>query len=151
MTYKIAIAGKAGSGKSTFAKLLAKGLPEFAIIPFAKPLKKIALDMGCCIDKDIWVKKWLEEAYRLGVAFVIADDCRFDNEAQAADFVILLTGREGECRAHQSEAGISKEYVDAVMPNKWDENWLANKASHMASKIVCLAYKERRNEEARKD
>jgi len=46
MTYKIGIAGRAGSGKSTFAKMLAEHLDSFAILPFARPLKDIARQMG---------------------------------------------------------------------------------------------------------
>jgi len=105
----IAIAGKMGSGKSTVASMLAKhaearGL-TVEIIPFAKPLKDLATQIGwdgekdskgrrllqllgtdvCrdCIDKDYWAKRWRTAAEASEADIVIVDDVRFDNEAEA--------------------------------------------------------------------
>ena len=175
MTYKIAITGRAGSGKSTFAKMLAEHLDSFTILPFAKPLKDIAYSMGwngekddkgrrllqllgteCgreCINENIWVRKWQERAHEIGAKFTIADDCRFDNEAEICDFVINLTGRQDDnCDSkHKSEHGVSSTYFHAILPNKWDMRFLGQEAEQLAAKIKCLQFAKVKNEEARKD
>jgi len=175
MTYKIGICGKAGSGKSTFARLLCNNLKNYAIVSFAEPIKTIAYSMGwngkkdekgrrllqllgteCgrkCIGEDVWVKKWQEKAHDIGAKFTIADDCRFDNEAEICDFVIKLTGRQDEeCdMTHESERGLSAGYINAILPNKWDMRFLEQEAEHLAAKLKCLQFKKVKNEEARKD
>jgi hypothetical protein len=106
------ICGKAGSGKTTFANYLIQQFRELTddqymctIIPFAKALKELAVEIGwngikdekgrlllqrlgtdvCrdCIDKNYWVKKWEQAVAKeraAGVKLVIADDVRFPNE-----------------------------------------------------------------------
>lgn len=79
----IGIAGKMGSGKSTVAQIISEKCQDQTILPFAKPLKDIAYQMGwngvkdekgrrllqllgteCgreCIGEDVWVNLWLKE------------------------------------------------------------------------------------------
>lgn len=85
MIHLIGITGKMGSGKTTVANILANKPGNIEILPFSKPLKDIAYQMGwdgqkdikgrrllqllgteCgreCISQDIWVKKWIAVAY----------------------------------------------------------------------------------------
>lgn len=106
----IGLTGRAGAGKSTFARLLCNNYYELTekstcIIPFAKALKDLAVKIGwngvkdergrrllqllgtdiCrnCIDKDYWVKRWAEQLASnkaFSVGLIIADDVRFENE-----------------------------------------------------------------------
>lgn len=116
------------------------------ILPLAGPLKDIARQMGwdgqkdergrrllqllgteCgrqCIDPDIWVKRWRKIAS--GWRIVIADDLRYDNEANEFDFIVHVGGRAepprwrrwlsripiiGRTFLHASESGISPYLV----------------------------------------
>lgn len=96
----IAFCGPAGCGKTEAATYASKKL-NAQIIPFARPLKRIAHSMGwnghkdakgrkllqllgteCgrkCVDPYIWTHLWFKEASQQGV--VIVDDLRFRNEA----------------------------------------------------------------------
>lgn len=126
--------GKAGSGKSTCASQLVRVLQghgySVAVLPFAAPLKRIAREMGwdgvkddkgrrllqllgteCgreCIDVNIWVDLWVKAVNGLEgvVDVVIADDVRFENEAQAIHSlggkVIRVTGN------HSPEIGLTE-------------------------------------------
>lgn len=100
---KIGIAGKMGTGKSTVAKMIAEKI-NGKIVPFAKPLKDLATQMGwngvkdekgrrllqllgteCgreCIGEDIWISHWLYEIHKRenNGYHIIADDVRFENE-----------------------------------------------------------------------
>lgn len=111
-TKVIAFCGRATSGKTTAAEWL-EGLfrarsQGARIIPFAKPLKDKARELGwngvkdekgrallqrlgtdvCreCIDEDYWVDAWMKEyneAQQQGIQWVLTDDMRFGNELQA--------------------------------------------------------------------
>ena len=106
----IGICGSAGAGKSTFARYLSDIFFELAqepvrIIPFAKALKDMAINMGwnglkdekgrrllqllgtdvCreCIDQDYWINQWNKKTASYmsdDKVLVIADDVRFPNE-----------------------------------------------------------------------
>lgn len=104
----IGITGKAGSGKTTAANVLADR--GFKKLSFATPLKEIAKAFGCSgeeddrnrelyqklgtdvgrwYDKDIWVKKMAQRILDIEEAsiayqdqtMIVIDDVRFDNEA----------------------------------------------------------------------
>jgi len=126
----IGISGNMGAGKTTFAEMLREELNNYhlkaRILPFAKPLKDIAIELGWngqkdekgrkllqllgtdvgreCINEDIWVTKWLTEATKLqieeDVDIIISDDTRFINEATAIKesrgFLIEVYGRKYE-------------------------------------------------------
>jgi len=142
MTYKIGLAGRAGSGKSTIAKMLTREL-DAEIVPLAAKIKDIAVQMGwngvkddkgrrllqllgteCgrdCIGENCWVDMWVQEANLWNVDFVIADDVRFDNEAKACDIVIRVTGRNnGTSQEHASEKGVSDDLIDLEICNVKD-------------------------------
>jgi len=110
--FVIGICGKAGAGKTAFAKYIIEQFLSLTdnkigctIVPFARALKDMALDMGwdgkkdekgrrllqllgtdvCrdCIDENYWVKKWRDALIRettKGIQLIIADDVRFGNE-----------------------------------------------------------------------
>lgn len=133
----IGIAGPAGSGKTTVAEMIRLVVPDTAIVPFAKPLKDYARRLGwngekdergrrllqllgtdcgrMCISENLWVDKWekcVDADFRWCRA-VIADDVRFDNEAEKitarGGFVVRLTGRQDHTLSaeHPSERGLT--------------------------------------------
>lgn len=132
----IGLAGKAGAGKTTFAKMLmAESKRPCKIVPYAYALKKIAFDLGwdgkkdakgrrllqllgtdiCreCIDDNYWIKKWLEQVENLPKdTHVIADDVRFINEVECivkhSGIVFNILGRQYNDvdSSHASEKGI---------------------------------------------
>lgn len=100
----VAIAGRAGAGKSTIADILVRD-HGFAKLSLADPIREIAELFGFeikkpypietrralqaigytgrLIDKDIWVKMLIERVKLLqsqGVARIVVDDVRFPNE-----------------------------------------------------------------------
>jgi len=105
----IGLAGRAGSGKSEAAKIIASCYPDGAcrVLPFAAPLKElcctgfgwdgkkdargrrllqvVGTDAGRAYNPNIWVEKWtyaaLHSSYR--TKCIIADDVRFENECGA--------------------------------------------------------------------
>jgi len=119
----LGITGRAGSGKSTFAKFVKDQAPNALVLPFAAKVKEIAKSMGwdgekdekgrrllqligteCgreCVSDDVWVDLWYDTLIKTAInrwpLVVIADDVRFDNEAAAikalGGSVIKLTGR----------------------------------------------------------
>lgn len=145
--YIYGITGRAGSGKSTFAKFLASQVRDSYIVPFAKPVKDFASAMGwngekdekgrrllqligteCgreCIGEDVWVDHWLREVERIPIqglpALIIVDDLRFDNEAACikalGGTIIKITGRNVKRMAHASEQGISNDLIDYRVMN----------------------------------
>lgn len=116
-------------GKTELAtRLCSHFLPPAAIVPFAKPLKRLAIEMGwdgkkddrgrrllqllgtdCmreCISHDGWVRLWRQEAVsRLHQSeWVIADDLRFANELDAITElggVVIKVVRPGHSRRHR--------------------------------------------------
>ncbi len=145
----IGLAGRAGSGKSTAAKILVGianrlGRP-FSVIPFAGPLKRMAVILGWNGDKDdrgrrllqdlgqtaraydpdTWVKLWRNSVPTIDNAFVLADDVRFDNEAQEildmGGRVLEITGRAMElsatAAADVSERGITRSLISHTIDN----------------------------------
>ena len=107
----VGLSGPAGCGKTTHADALMdyaeRHLGYNSLrLPFAGPLKRIAMSMGwngkkdekgrrllqilgteCgreCIGPNVWVDLWHQEAIKKGVCtLVVADDVRFDNEVEA--------------------------------------------------------------------
>jgi len=97
--------------------------PEFCkVVPFAKPVKDFAFQLGwdgkkdqkgrrllqligteCgreCINKDIWIKHWsktVKQYFNDGMKIIIADDVRFDNEVdmihRSHGYLIKVVGR----------------------------------------------------------
>jgi len=134
--YTIGIAGKAGAGKSTIGHFLNNLIPESFILPFADEVKNVAKYMGwdgqkdekgrrllqligtecgrMCINSDLWVTRWLDTAYRhadIGRRIIIADDVRFENEAniiRRLGSIIHILGRSDPSvdPTHASETGI---------------------------------------------
>ena len=139
----IGITGPLNSGKSQSALFMQKFEPESIIIPFAKALKDFAFQMGWdgkkdergrrllqllgtdvgrkCISEDIWVKHWWKATQVNQTKLIIADDLRFNNEAQRikenGGIVIQVVGRCEFLKTHESEMGIDPRYVDHFLPN----------------------------------
>lgn len=69
------------------------------------------------ISPDLWVSITKAEIQRqLDVGHnVVVDDCRFDNEADCIRFlggvVVSIDGRGGISGAHESESGVTSDYV----------------------------------------
>jgi len=158
----VGITGRAGAGKTSFANYLVEVHTKIhgnsaSIVPFAKPLKDIATSMGwdgnkdekgrkllqllgtdCgrdCIDPDLWIKKWLKTIQGLPRdCLVIADDLRFDNEADMVrsqkGLIIRIAGRNNRTvnSSHPSEAGICDDFMLATIDNTESLNNLKNKA-----------------------
>lgn len=97
-----------------------------------KLLQWLGTDWGRSIDQNLWVNLWragVEETHRWNPDEIITcDDCRFDNEARAikemGGFVVRIisdkTRIEKINTGHASEAGVSDEYVDAIIDNSGD-------------------------------
>lgn len=71
-----------------------------------------------CISEDFWVDRWKDAATQF--ENVVADDLRFDNEAQAIKDlggIIIHIKRHESASIHRSEAGISPALVDCVIEN----------------------------------
>lgn len=158
----IGITGKMNAGKTTVAGIIKEHLRDkvpTCIIPFAAPIKRLALDMGwngekddkgrrllqllgteCgrqCIAPDIWIRRWYEQAERWWLRdneperlVVIADDLRFDNEAEwILDHggIVVLVDRPGqmemrcsECVDHASEQSLSPGLTTFMISNMKD-------------------------------
>lgn len=121
----IGIAGKAGSGKSTFAAYLAdalsettEGIDQTCIYSFASPIKKMLAVLGVykgdpdfrrmaqtlgtewgrdLIDGNIWVNA-AREYVEAAPWIVIIDDVRFENEAEfiREEGILVHMKREGQ-------------------------------------------------------
>lgn len=70
------------------------------------------------VNNDIWVDATLRYVLGTGKQFCVCSDVRFDNEAVAIrrlGGMIILLEKEGYVAndTHQSEAGISRQFVDA--------------------------------------
>ena len=141
----IGITGQISSGKSTAAAYLAgMHLPGAAIIPFAKPLKDLAYSMGwngkkddkgrrllkllgteCgreCIHENIWVTMWRTAVKESEATFIVADDVRFNNEAEAiikeGGRLIRLTRCTDVAQPdHASEVGIDSRLITVTIEN----------------------------------
>ena len=148
----IGFAGKMYAGKTTAAEVVRASVSGSVIIPFAKKLKEIATSVfgwdgqkddrgrrllqtigtecGREYNPNFWVDRWVDEVekelfvslfYKDGM-YVIADDVRFDNEAEIIHKFggkVILIGREnvGGSSDHASEKGISNYLVDRVLVN----------------------------------
>jgi hypothetical protein len=160
--FVIGIAGPAGSGKGVFARMLAVFLDDSAIVPFAAPLKEMARALGWdgqkdakgrrllqllgtevgrqCIAEDIWVYRWVR-AVSGKTRAVIADDCRFENEANAihglGGVVVCLTGRGyADTPTHASEAGLPADCIDVRIENTGSLDQLFTKARLFATELI---------------
>lgn len=161
----IGIAGRVGSGKTTFANYLLDYLPMAYILPFANPIKKFALDLGWdgkknekgrrllqllgteigreCIDPNIWINHWSDCTLRpmhIGVKYFIADDVRFRNEAKAINgtgFTFFITGRSNKTvdDSHLSERGLFIDDCNHTIYNNGTLVDLSIKAKEWANKI----------------
>lgn len=97
-----------------------------------KLLQWLGTDWGRSIDERLWVRLWKDAVCDpknvYADAIITCDDCRFDNEAKAVKelggFVVKVisdkTRIEKVNTGHASEAGISNEYVDAIIDNSGD-------------------------------
>lgn len=77
-----------------------------------------------CMDPDFWVRLWQESALaalREGAKGIVAEDCRFENEAQAAWRLggqIWRVARPGlEAGSHESERGQAAIIPDHILRN----------------------------------
>lgn len=145
----IGLAGRAGSGKSTAAKILvgiASGIGRHVlVIPFAGPLKRMAINLGWngdkddrgrrllqdlgqtarAYDQDAWVKMWRQNVPPGDNTFILADDVRFDNEAQEilsmSGRILEITGRamklSDAAAADVSERGINRSLISHTIDN----------------------------------
>ena len=128
--FVVGIHGPLGGGKTYLANLLATQFEHPVILPFAKPLKDFAFQLGwngqkdakgrrllqllgteCgreCIDEDVWVNHWERARATLPeeTDIVIADDMRFDNEwvhiQSLEGCSIKLYGRDSYISSEQS-------------------------------------------------
>jgi len=110
--FVLGFCGKAGAGKTTIANMVLNQFLKMTdtkigcvIIPFAKALKDLAVQLGwdgvkdergrrllqllgtdvCrdCISEDYWVERWKESVAReraRKIQLIVADDVRFENE-----------------------------------------------------------------------
>jgi hypothetical protein len=71
------------------------------------------------IDKNFWARHWLRTTPTS--VRVVADNCRFDNEAEAAMSIggsVYRIIRPGITREnHPAEAGVSDSYIDGIIEN----------------------------------
>jgi len=140
----IGIHGPLGSGKSTSALLISDMLAPYSvrILPFSDPVKRIASLMGwngkkdkkgrqllqflgteCgreLINKNIWVRRWMDELYEKPVDYLIADDIRFKNELaqihKLQGLTLKIKGRS-EYGEHNSEKEIHDKYFHFCVDN----------------------------------
>ena len=134
----LGFAGKAFSGKTTVAKMVAGMFPNAVVRPIAFYLKTTALslgwngekdergrrllqDLGQCFrdyDRGTWIDYWTRKVEPLTGygGMVIADDVRYDNEAERIFSLggsIVLMDRpggpvlEGAAGEHPSENGLT--------------------------------------------
>jgi len=146
----VGISGLKGSGKTTIANSLHKGFGSISsIIPFAKPVKDLALSMGWdgiknengrkilqllgtdigrnLISPNIWINKWLNAVAESHSRVIIVDDLRFDNEVDVivnnGGIIVKVVGSRFESKHgikfHESEAGI-KHHGHFVIDNGYN-------------------------------
>ncbi len=159
----IGITGHMGSGKTSVAQILS-GIVITTILPFSSPVKDAALNLGwdgkkcvkgrrllqllgteCgrdCIDIDIWVNRWIDEFQNMthDHIYVIADDIRFDNEAdllRSLGGIIICVKRPGYIgNGHASESSIGSINVDYEIDNSGDLRTLNNTVQRFNSKFL---------------
>jgi len=138
----IGFVGGSGSGKTTIADGLVKATRSTMILPFAQPLKDFARLFGwngikdtkgrrllqllgteCgreCIDPDLWVKKW-QEVVKDTAQVIIADDIRFQNEADAVaalgGVLIFVHRKTAGVGNHSSELELKSIRCDFTLDN----------------------------------
>jgi hypothetical protein len=128
-------------------------------------LQLLGTDCGReCIDKNLWVQQWLKGATEIvegsclvvrpssignikdkpEIKFIVADDCRFSNEAAAitthiaGGFIIRITGRStnGHAQKHVSEHGVDPGLVYANIPNTGTFEDLREKAKEIFHAVI---------------
>lgn len=148
----IGFTGRKQNGKSTVCDIIKDDLEaagmKVARINFKDPLLAMARSIGWngikdengrkllqrlgtdvvrdCVDQNYWVQAWIKAVseQKGKVDVVLADDVRFDNEAQAVrqmgGVVIGITSPEVNHRVgndlHTSEAGITKSFINFAFP-----------------------------------
>lgn len=162
MTKIIGLSGSMGSGKSTCVKLIEELThKEVYVVKFAAPLyamqeliyntilpvyerpdsfvkdrkllQWLGSDWGRSIDKDLWIKYWLQTVAQHNKFnssdILICDDLRFDNEAETiknlGGLIVKLNSKQTNLRIdtasgisnHSSEAGIKLDYIDVIIDN----------------------------------
>jgi len=168
----IGIAGRAGAGKSTVAKMLASFLQSLNytvdIIPFALPVKSLALSMGwngkkdekgrrllqllgteCgreCINENIWVDTWAKKADASKADFIIADDMRFENEInfimRRCGAIVKVYGRKAPCNEHVSEKDLYHPAFHYIINKKYPEEQV-----RVLAKVICASLSRLRAKE----
>ena len=157
---RIGIAGPMQGGKSTLAALLAERI-EATIHPFAAPLKRMAMDLGwngkkdqkgrkllqllgtevCrgCIADDYWITQWEETTEGEASMYVIADDVRFDNEAnmiRERGVMVYVMGRQHWTHDHASEQPPRMGPRDIIINNAGDMYQLEQAASTLDAQFT---------------
>ena len=133
---RIALTGKAGSGKTTIAEYLVKNL-GFQRYSFAAALKDIARELFFMDDKNrallqgigdkmrdldvhVWVRYVVTRVEEEGHPDVVIDDLRFKNEElwlKAHNFVIIrLTGRAWDLPEAESQHSSEVE-LESIQPD----------------------------------
>lgn len=150
----IGLTGSMGSGKSTAANIIVDYYGG-KIVPFAKPLKDIAYQMGwngkkdkkgrrllqllgteCgreCIGEDVWCEMWIKYINENipPQTCIVADDVRYANEANLIRFLdgkVIRINRPGhEPSEHASERRLAKRLIDIEINNNGDIKELRDK------------------------
>lgn len=138
----IALAGYAGTGKTTLATFAAAS--PSGVISMASPVKEIAkllgwdgnkddrgrrllVDIGMAgraFQEDMWIRRWWATAQASGYSTIYCDDIRFENEAQfirSIGGVVVFLRREGwEAGANEAEL-FQPEWADHIIDIvEWD-------------------------------
>ena len=161
----VGIAGAAGAGKTTFARLLCGYFTRFRRIGFADALKKMALDMGwdgqkgdkgrkllqllgtdvCrqCIDNNYWVNRLAARVKTLDdLQLVVIDDVRFENEYDYVTthfgYTVKIIGRASKKvnMDHASELGLPDHCFDLLLDNSGSMKNLIDHADALAPELV---------------
>lgn len=179
----IGVSGGLHSGKTTFTECLRNAFltrgKYLATIPFAAPLKElcrrefgwdgekdergrrllqvVGTDAGRAYNPRIWVDKWVRSALaQMGFDVVVADDCRFDNEAEAIHQMggvtvrLLREGYEAPADQHtnhESERGISSPDYEFTF-RSGDTDGMQATAQALADALLARAHREERHEPA---
>ncbi len=153
----LALTGSMGSGKTTVVNIIRSYRPNLQVVKIAQPLYDIqdyvysrikrplteakdrrllqylGTEWGREIDSNLWINLWKEEVERIQATdpytLIIADDLRFDNEAQVIKEmggVLVKVDASTRARAdrinlintsHKSENGVDFKYIDFLIEN----------------------------------
>ena len=128
MGIKVGILGLAGSGKDTFATMLQKHLPDFAIDRYAAPLKALTAEVYNCTLEELEDRAFKEKPKQVSrdvmiesVFYCLTNVLNFTEEEldKASELFFEHFGSAKALSPREFQQVFGTDVVRAVKPNAW--------------------------------